>query len=123
MKSLRTASFHPQTNSPAELKKMSLIIGLRAYLFTGKADWANRLQTIAFLHNFSQVPCTRTGPYALVLNRQPHLAVGARVLEAARKSGVPAFSETFMDSFEIMHDAITQDVLENSEIAQKHQFA
>jgi hypothetical protein len=90
---------------------------------TGKTDWANRLQTIAFAHNVSHIPCLRTSPYALVFNRIPPSAVDMQVLEVARRSNMPGVSEMFLDNFQMLHEAITQNVLENTEVAEKHRFA
>jgi hypothetical protein len=51
------------------------------------------------------------------------LPIDLQLVEAARRSNVPHFVETFFDDFEILNQAIAKNVLDNREVAEKHQFA
>jgi hypothetical protein len=44
-------------------------------------------------------------------------------LEAARRSNIPHFVETFFDDFSILSDAIARNVSDNRQVAEQHQFA
>jgi hypothetical protein len=47
----------------------------------------------------------------------------AQVLQAARESTVPGFAQDFFTDFEMLHQALIQNVAENWDTAQQYQFA
>jgi hypothetical protein len=61
--------------------------------------------------------------YNLVYGCQPRLPVDLQLLEAARRSNIPHFVETFFDDFSILNHAIAQNVSDNRQVAEQHQFA
>jgi hypothetical protein len=122
VKSIQTSSFHPQTNSRCEILNKTLGHSLRTYLLKGQTDWPNRLQAVAFGFNVSQVPTLGVSPYNLILNCQPRLPIDSQLLEAARRSNIPHFVETFYDDFSILSDSIAQNVSDNRQVAEQHQF-
>jgi hypothetical protein len=49
--------------------------------------------------------------------------VDAQLLQAARQSKVPHFAESFLGRFELLHQAVAQNLAENRLAAQQNQFA
>jgi hypothetical protein len=123
VKSIQTSAFHPQMNSRCEIFNKTLGHSLRTHLLKGQTDWPNRLQAIAFGFNVGQVPTLGVSAYNLIYGCQPRLPVDLQLLEAARRSNVPHFVETFFDDFSILNDAIARNVLDNRQVAEQHQFA
>jgi hypothetical protein len=123
VKSIQTSSFHPQMNSRCEIFNKTLGHSLRTYLLKGQTDWPNRLQAVAFAYNVAQVPTLGVSPYNLILNCQPRLPIDLQLLEAARRSNIPHFVETFYDDFAILSDSIARNVSDNRQVAEQHQFA
>jgi hypothetical protein len=95
VKSIQTSSFHPQMNSRCEIFNKTLGHSLRTYLLKGQTDWPNRLQAVAFGFNVSQVPTLGVSAYNLLYGCQPRLPIDLQLLEAARRSNIPHFVETF----------------------------
>jgi hypothetical protein len=62
-------------------------------------------------------------PYNLLYGCQPRLPIDLQLLEAARRSHIPHFVETFFDDFSILNDAIARNVSDNRQVAEQHQFA
>jgi hypothetical protein len=123
VKSIQTSSFHPQMNSRCEIFNKTLGHSLRTHLLKGQKDWPNRLQAVAFGYNVAQVPALGVSAYNLLYACQPRLPIDLQLVEAARRSNVPHFVETFFDDFAILNQAIAKNVLDNREVAEKHQFA
>jgi hypothetical protein len=123
VKSIQTSGFHPQMNSRCEIFNKTLGHSLRTHLLKGQTDWPNRLQAIAFGFNVGQVPTLGVSAYNLVYACQPRLPIDLQLVEAARRSNVPHFVETFFDDFSILNDAISRVVSDNRDVAEKHQFA
>jgi hypothetical protein len=123
VKSIQTSSFHPQMNSRCEIFNKTLGHSLRTHLLKGQTDWPNRLQAVAFGYNVAQVPTLGVSAYNLVYGCQPRLPVDLQLLEAARRSNIPHFVETFFDDFSILNHAIARNVSDNRQVAEQHQFA
>jgi hypothetical protein len=51
------------------------------------------------------------------------LPIDLQLLEAARRSNIPHFVETFFDDFKILNDSIAMNVSDNQQVAEQHQFA
>jgi hypothetical protein len=110
-------------NSRCEIFNKTLGHSLRTYMLKGQTDCQNRLQAVAFVYNVAQVPCSGVSPYKLLYNRQPRLPIDLQLLEAARRSNIPHFAETFFDDFRLLSDAIAKNVSDNRQVAEQHQFA
>jgi hypothetical protein len=123
IRSLQTSSFHPQKNSLAEIQNKALIIGLRTHLMQKRTDWTRQIPTVAFAHNVAVIPSQAISPFVILFNSQPRLAVDANVLQAARQSTVPGFAQAFLADFEALCQAVAQNIAENKDTVQKHQFA
>jgi hypothetical protein len=102
VKSIQTSSFHPQMNSRCEIFNKTLGHSLRTYLLKGQTDWPNRLQVVAFGYNVGQVPALGVSAYNPLFGCQPRLPIDLQLLEAARRSNIPHFVETFFDDFSIL---------------------
>jgi hypothetical protein len=123
VKSIQTSSFHPQMNSRCELFNKTLGHSLQTYLLKGQTDWSNCLQAVAFGYNVGQVPALGVSAYNLLFGCQPRLPIDLQLLEAARRSNISHFVETFFDDFSISSDAIARNVSDNRQVAEQHQFA
>jgi hypothetical protein len=120
---IKTSSYHPQLNAAAEVKNKTLNLGLRVHLLQGQTDWPRRVPDITFAFNVSFISSLGTSPFVLTYNRNPRLAVDAQLLQAARESKVPHFAESFLGRFELLHQAVAQNLAENRLAAQQNQFA
>jgi hypothetical protein len=78
---------------------------------------------VAFGYNVSQVPTLGVRAYNLLYGCQPRLPIDLQLIEAARRSNIPHFVETFFDDFSILSGAIAQNVSDNRQVAEQHQFA
>jgi hypothetical protein len=123
IRDIKTSSFHPQLNAAAEVKNETLNLGLKVHLLQGQTDWPRKVPELVFAFNVSCIPSIGNGPFVLTYNRHPRLAVDAQLLQAARQSQVPHFAESFLGRFELLHQAVAQNLEESRLAAQQNQFA
>jgi hypothetical protein len=119
---IKTSSYHPQLNVAAEVKNKTLNLGLKVHLLQGQTDWPRRVPDITFAFNVSFISSLGSSPFILTYNRNPRLAVDAQLLQAARESNMPHFVETFLRRFELLHQAVAENLAENKLTAQQNQF-
>jgi hypothetical protein len=123
IRSIQTSSFHPHTNSVAEICNKWLIFGLQTHLMQNRTDWTRKISSIAFAYNISVVPSLVVSPFVILFNREPRLPINSQVLQVARESTVPGFAQNFITDCDILHKALMQTVAENRDTARQYQFA
>jgi hypothetical protein len=119
---IKTSSYHPQLNQGAEVKNKTLNLGLQAHLLQGHTDWPKKVPEITFAFNITSIPSLEKSPFVLTHHRNPRLAVDAQLLQAARESNVPHFAESFLGRFELLHQAVAENISDSRLQAQQNQF-
>ncbi len=113
VKHLRTAPFHPECNSAAEIRHRHLGHALRAYLKPDTIHWHSLLPSIQFAHNCLEMPGINASPFEVVYNIQPRLPIDVNVINENMETGTTGFQATFLPRFDVFRKIMTDNINDN----------
>ncbi len=113
IKHLRTAPYHPESNSVVEIRNRILGHSLRAYITPDTKDWHKLLPAIQFGYSILEQPGLGLSSYEILYSQKARMPIDVDIINKAMESNVPSFAPTFLPSWEVIRQIVSNNIADS----------